>query len=50
MPEPAWKLGILTGVAQVLADTQDGLMGTDQRVFDGIMVPERKADHRAAGR
>ena len=27
-----------------------GLMGTDQRVFDGIMVPERKADHRAAGR
>jgi len=28
MPEPAWKLGILTGVAQVLADTQDGLNGT----------------------
>lgn len=28
MPEPAWKLGVLTGVAQVLADTQDGLTGS----------------------
>jgi uncharacterized protein (TIGR02391 family) len=28
MPEPSWKLGVLTGVAQVLADTQDGLTGS----------------------
>ncbi|MGB3355535.1 MAG: TIGR02391 family protein [Mycobacterium sp.] len=28
MPEPAWKLGVLAGVAQVLADTQGGLTGS----------------------
>lgn len=28
MPEPAWKPGVLTGVAQVLGDTQDGLIGS----------------------
>ncbi len=29
MPESAWTLGTLTGVAQVLADTQDGLTGSE---------------------
>ncbi len=28
MPEPAWKLSVITGVAQVLADTQGGLTGS----------------------
>lgn len=27
MPEPSWNLGVLTGVAQVLADTHGGLTG-----------------------
>lgn len=45
MPEPAWTLGTLTAVAQVLADTQDGLTGSEI----GRLLERLRMDDPGAG-